>query len=574
MTAFSLLRPGPPSMTRPTRYSQLVFGAKALLLRTRRGARNLIAGPPRLAKAEAAGFPLLLAESSTALWADEALAERGFQLGKIQNLRIACRALDGLVIPAGAVFSVWRHLGAPIAARGYVPGRMLKQGCMVPSVGGGLCQLSNALYDAALQAGCRIVERHSHSRIVPGSAAAAGRDATLAWNYVDLRFAPDRALRLSARLDCDSLIIRLLAPAETATPASPAEIRFARVPNLSEARSCVSCDEIDCFRHEHGRAAPPQATDRRVFLVDEAWPEFQAHLSDARRPEDRLGLPLDGARLGLARYAWHVGGFAQRTSAPVQTLRRSWALRRAGLQGAARRSADLAATSRIARSLARLLTSEVTSVTLAQSYLPFLWRDGHLGGRQVWVLMTRLPMTLLQARLDAAAAAHPERATLADFRAPAWLAEAEAEALAAADWIITPMPRSPLYSATGRYACPGRFRRHRPALPSAAGGSSFPAPRLRARAPMPCAMRPPPWGWRSCLWGPSWRGRISGEVSAPSRPEIGQALPPWFSRRWWKSSPGVSSEPSPPGFPSSLRRPAASSRGRGYPSSRPETRQP
>ncbi|HEX4572363.1 MAG TPA: glycosyltransferase, partial [Dongiaceae bacterium] len=119
-------------------------------------------------------------------------------------------------------------------------------------------------------------------------------------------------------------------------------------------------------------------------------------------------------------------------------LRRSLALRRAGLQGAARRSADLAATSRIARSLARLLTPEVTSVTIAQSYLPFLWREGHLGGRQVLVLMTRLPMTLLQARLDAAAAAHPEHATLADFRAPAWLAEAEAEALAGADRIITP----------------------------------------------------------------------------------------------------------------------------------------
>ncbi len=439
MTAFSLLRPGPPSMTRPTRYSQLVFGAKAVALRAKRGARNLIASPPLLAKAEAPGFPNLLAESRSSLWADEALAERGFQLGKIQNLRIACRALDGLVIPAGAVFSVWRHLGAPIAARGYVPGRMLKQGCMVPSIGGGLCQLSNALYDAALQAGCRIVERHSHSRIVPGSAAASGRDATLAWNYVDLRFAPDREMRLSARLDRESLVIRLLAPAKTAVPlAPPAETRTTPVRESAAARSCATCDEIDCFRHEHGRAAPPGAADRHVFLVDEAWPEFQAHLRDARRPEDRLGLPLDGARLGLTRYAWHVGDFAQRASAPVQTLRRSWALRRAGLQGAARRSADLASTSRIARSLARLLTPEVTSVTVAQSYLPFLWREGHLGGRQVSVLMTRLPMLLLQARLDAAAAARPGSATLADFRAPAWLAEAEAEALAGADWIITP----------------------------------------------------------------------------------------------------------------------------------------
>jgi len=224
MTALSLLRPGPPYRTRPTRFSSLVFGAKAVILRARRAVRNLVAGPPLLVKAEAPGFPCLVAESRSSLWADDTLAERGFQLGKNQNLRIACRALDGLVIPAGTVFSVWRHLGAPIAARGYVPGRMLKQGCMVPSVGGGLCQLSNALYDVALQGGCRIVERHSHSRIVPGSAAAAGRDATLAWIYVDLRFAPEQELRLSARLDRDSLVIRLLAPATTATrPPAPVE---------------------------------------------------------------------------------------------------------------------------------------------------------------------------------------------------------------------------------------------------------------------------------------------------------------------------------------------------------------
>jgi hypothetical protein len=439
MTALSLLRPGPPYRTRPTRFSSLVFGAKAVILRARRAVRNLVAGPPLLVKAEAPGFPYLVAESRSSLWADETLAERGFQLGKNQNLRIACRALDGLVIPAGTVFSVWRHLGAPIAARGYVPGRMLKQGCMVPSVGGGLCQLSNALYDVALQGGCRIVERHSHSRIIPGSAAAAGRDATLAWNYVDLRFAPEQELRLSARLDRDSLVIRLLAPATTVTrPAAPVERGPGAAFGSSAARSCATCHEIDCFRHEEGGAALPQPTGRRVFLVDEAWPEFQAYLREAHRPEDRLGLPLDGARLRLTRYAWQVGRFAETASAPVATLRRSLALRRAGLQGAARRRADLDATSRIARSLARLLTAGVTSITVAQSYLPFLFREGHLGGRQVSVLMTRLPMTLLQARLDSAAAAYPERATLADFRAPAWLAEAEAEALAGADRIITP----------------------------------------------------------------------------------------------------------------------------------------
>ena len=50
--------------------------------------------------------------------------------------------------------------------------------------------MSNALYDAALKAGFEIVERHGHSRVLPGAMAEAGRDATIFWNYVDLRFRP------------------------------------------------------------------------------------------------------------------------------------------------------------------------------------------------------------------------------------------------------------------------------------------------------------------------------------------------------------------------------------------------
>jgi hypothetical protein len=70
--------------------------------------------------------------------------------------------------------------------------------------------------------------------------------------------------------------------------------------------------------------------------------------------------------------------------------------------------------------------------------LPHLWCNGHLGGREVEVLMTRLPMGELHARLDRALAAHPERATLGDFRAPVALVEAETEALAYAARIVTP----------------------------------------------------------------------------------------------------------------------------------------
>ena len=433
----SRARPRLPSWTPPTRVSSAIFAAKVAVFRMRRAARDLSTGPPRLARAEPDGFSVAVVESITPLWSDETLAERAYQLGKVQNLRAACRRLDGLGIPAAAVFSFWRHVGPPITARGFVAGRMLQQGCMVPAVGGGLCQLSNALYDAALQAGCRILERHPHSRIVPGSAAAWGRDATVAWNYVDLRFAPGQDLRLTARLDRDSLVIRLLglADVQPARPTSP----DAAVPPDAAARSCASCGETECFLHEHGERAAPAMPGRRAFLVDEAWPEFQAHVARTHAAEDRLGLPLDGARLHLPRYAWSTAGFERTADAPIAALRRTAAQRAAGLQGAARRGAELEAARRIAAVLARrLLTQEVTALTVAQSYLPFLWRAGCLGGREVSVLMTRLPMSVLQARLDAAAHVHPGRATLADFRAPAWLIEAEAAALAEAAQIITP----------------------------------------------------------------------------------------------------------------------------------------
>ncbi len=145
------------------------------------------------------------------------------------------------------------------------------------------------------------------------------------------------------------------------------------------------------------------------------------------------------ARAGaLPRYHWRAGGFARSDAASIQALRRMIAIRRAPTQGPARRNAELAGAQRIAARLARLLTPEITRVCVAQSLLPYLWRDGHLGGRDVTVLMTRLPMGELQARLDEAFAAHPERVTLGDFRAPAALVEAEAEALAYAARIVTP----------------------------------------------------------------------------------------------------------------------------------------
>ena len=420
--------------SRPTRFSGLVFQLKAAALQFQRGWHDRANTPPRLRSAEASAFPILLSESRSPLWSDEREAELGYQRGKVQNLRRATRDLNRVLLPAGSLFSFWRQIGRASRRRGYVAGRMLQQGCLVPATGGGLCQLSNALYEAALQSGCEIVERHGHSRIVPGSLAAEGRDATVAWNYIDLRFRASRPLLIDARLERDELVVRFLGPAGVEPP-TPLVAPLSRVVRPI-ARSCATCADTACHRHETAPAITSRG--RTAFLLDENWPEFRAYMRRAHRREDVLGIPLDGAHWHLPRYHWDTSGFYKIGTAPLHTLARAFRSRRLQHQGPARLMVQLAAAEALAHRLSRLLDPDVSDACVAQSLLPHLWRQGHLGARAFRVLMTRLPMAELQRRLDAAAAAYPERASLADFRAPAWLVEAEAAALEAAEVIITP----------------------------------------------------------------------------------------------------------------------------------------
>jgi hypothetical protein len=429
----TLLAPETPLPTPeiPTPVSDLVFQGKVALLRLRRRFQDWARPVPFLRPDEDGLYPVLLAESVTPLWSDPRLSEAVHQFGKVENLRRAAARFDRLAIPAKGVFSFWRQLGRATRRRGFVAGRMLQQGCLVPAVGGGLCQLSNALYDIALRAGAEIVERHAHSRVVPGSAAQSGRDATVAWNYVDFRFRMRQAALLRVELTRDKLVVRLFGQTEQEQD----EGAYPQFTVQQVANDCGSCNQTACHRHE---AKPVAAEGRAAFLVDEAWPEFRAYVAAARRPRDLLGIPLDGRRWNRPRYGWETEGFATVEAATWATLSRAFLARRASRGNGERVAAQLRGARAVARRLARTLTPDITEVTVAQSLLPFLWASGRLGGRRLTVLMTRLPMAVLQAKLDLAAVRHAERETLADFRASDPLAAVEIEALDAAERIVTP----------------------------------------------------------------------------------------------------------------------------------------
>jgi hypothetical protein len=428
-----------PREALPSRGAALLFRLKAACFQVWRGWSDLTGDGPRrhLKGDQLAPTPIVGTQSSDIWFETEVASERRLQFGKVQNLRVSAAVFHGTEVPANHVWSFWRQLGRTTARKGFAVGRELREGCLIPTLGGGLCQLSGAIYNAALEAGLEIVERHAHSHPGVGNLAAVGRDATVFWNYVDLRLRAPFPWRLEVELSSTRLTVRIRSTKKEA-PSRTAPTRGGRASLTTAAQrgSCASCGVAACFRH-----LTPDTDDnagRTAWVVDEWWPEWAAHLAQLESPADLLLRPLDGHRWRRPNYAWDTAAFQSARSATLLTLRRAWSTRRLREQGAERQRALLVWDERLARHYARQLQPEHTHLVVAQNILPFLWRHGVLGGRTFDVLMVRMPMPELQAQLDLAARLHPESTTCADFRAPHWLADAETQALAAAEHWITP----------------------------------------------------------------------------------------------------------------------------------------
>lgn len=102
------------------------------------------------------------------------------------NLVLACKKLDGKVIMPGETFSYNSSLGPRSTATGYKNAKVYENGEVVDGIGGGICQISSTLYNAALMADMEIVERRNHQFVT--SYVGAGRDATVVYGLTDFKF--------------------------------------------------------------------------------------------------------------------------------------------------------------------------------------------------------------------------------------------------------------------------------------------------------------------------------------------------------------------------------------------------
>ena len=102
------------------------------------------------------------------------------------NLRLACQKINGTVLLAGETFSYNDVVGARTVAAGYKNAKIYEAGQVVDGLGGGICQISSTLYNAALLANLEIVERRNHQFVT--SYVSAGRDATVVYGSTDFKF--------------------------------------------------------------------------------------------------------------------------------------------------------------------------------------------------------------------------------------------------------------------------------------------------------------------------------------------------------------------------------------------------
>lgn len=107
-------------------------------------------------------------------------------LGRKTNIKIATETINSTVIMPGDIFSFNKVVGQTTEIKGYKKAKVIKNNKIIDDLGGGICQVSTTLFNAALKCNLNIIERSHHT--LPSTYVPLGLDAAISSNYLDLKF--------------------------------------------------------------------------------------------------------------------------------------------------------------------------------------------------------------------------------------------------------------------------------------------------------------------------------------------------------------------------------------------------
>jgi vancomycin resistance protein YoaR len=196
---------------------------------------------------------------------------------RLHNVELVAKLLDGKFIAPGAVFSFNGTTGERTSAKGFLKAPVIINGELEDALGGGVCQVSTTVFNAAFEGGLPILERTNHALFI--SHYPLGRDATVNWPSTDLKFKNDTGHWLLLRTFSSTYTLRVtlygtpqhrrvVSEAAPLQVTGPIPIKKIPDPTLKKGQKVVEEEGV-----------PPQATSvrRRVYdangklLYDNVW---------------------------------------------------------------------------------------------------------------------------------------------------------------------------------------------------------------------------------------------------------------------------------------------------------------
>lgn len=129
------------------------------------------------------------------------------QYNKAENIAIACKEMNGMIIRPGEVFSFWQTVGKTTKRKHYKDGRVLIRNKVQVSIGGGLCNLGNTIHCLVLHSPLDVVEFHSHSdALAPdnGKRVPFSAGTSISYNYIDYKFKNNTDQEVQLLLWCEN----------------------------------------------------------------------------------------------------------------------------------------------------------------------------------------------------------------------------------------------------------------------------------------------------------------------------------------------------------------------------------
>jgi vancomycin resistance protein YoaR len=192
-------------------------------------------------------------------------------------VQLVSHLIDGHLIRPGEEFSFNKTTGERSAARGFQMAPVIINGELQNALGGGVCQVSTTVFNAAYEAGLNITARTNHALYI--SHYPQGRDATVDYPGVDLKFVNDTGHWILIRTfpTDSSLVVNLYGSpvhrkvvSETASlvTTGPGPVKRVADPNLLKGQEVTE---------NGGSSAQSTSVHRKVYgpngklLYDNVW---------------------------------------------------------------------------------------------------------------------------------------------------------------------------------------------------------------------------------------------------------------------------------------------------------------